>query len=127
MPSIVIIGSGIGGLTAAALLAAAGEEVVVCEAAATPGGKLRELAIDGRALDAGPTVFTMRWVFEAIFAAAGARLDEYLTLHPVKTLARHAWGPEARLDLFADIDASADAIGTFAGADRKSTRLNSSH
>jgi len=116
MPSIVIIGSGIGGLSAAALLAAAGEEVVVCEAAATPGGKLRELAVDGRALDAGPTVFTMRWVFEAIFAAAGARLDEYLTLHPVKTLARHAWGPEARLDLFADIDASADAIGTFAGA-----------
>jgi 1-hydroxycarotenoid 3,4-desaturase len=113
---IVIIGAGVGGLTAAALLAAAGEDVVVCEAAATPGGKLRQITIDGRALDAGPTVFTMRWVFEAIFAAAGANLADYLTLRPVTTLARHAWGPDARLDLFADIDASADAIGVFAGA-----------
>lgn len=113
---IVIVGAGIGGLTAAALLAAAGEDVVVCEAAATPGGKLRELTIDGRALDAGPTVFTMRWVFEAIFAAAGASLDDHLTLRPVTTLARHAWGPDARLDLFADLNASADAIGVFAGA-----------
>ena len=113
---IVIIGAGIGGLTAAALLAAAGEEVVVCEAAATPGGKLREVMIDGRALDAGPTVFTMRWVFEAIFAAAGASLDDYLTLRPVTTLARHAWGSDARLDLFAEIAESEAAIGAFAGA-----------
>nr|WP_295661593.1 1-hydroxycarotenoid 3,4-desaturase CrtD [Polymorphobacter sp.] len=116
MRPIVIIGAGVGGLTAAALLAAAGEDVIVCEAAATPGGKLRELKIDGHALDAGPTVFTMRWVFDAIFAAAGASLDDYLTLRPVTTIARHAWGPDARLDLFADIDASADAIGSFAGA-----------
>jgi 1-hydroxycarotenoid 3,4-desaturase len=113
---IVIIGAGIGGLTAAALLAAAGEEVVVCEAAPTPGGKLREIRIGGRALDAGPTVFTMRWVFEAIFAAAGASLDDYLTLRPVTTLARHAWGSDARLDLFAEIAESEAAIGAFAGA-----------
>ncbi len=112
---IVIIGAGIGGLTAAALLAAQGYAVTVCEAAATPGGKLREVVAAGRAIDAGPTVFTMRHVFEEIFAAARANLADHLTLAPVTTLARHAWG-DARLDLFADAAASADAIGAFAGA-----------
>ncbi|MBC7496839.1 MAG: FAD-dependent oxidoreductase, partial [Sphingomonadaceae bacterium] len=89
---IVIVGAGIGGLTTAALLAARGHAVTVCEAAATPGGKLREIVAAGRAIDAGPTVFTMRHVFDDIFADAGATLGERLTLTPVTTLARHAWG-----------------------------------
>jgi 1-hydroxycarotenoid 3,4-desaturase len=67
-------------------------------------------------IDAGPTVFTMRWVFESLFADAGASLDTRLTLHPVETLARHAWSQGETLDLFADIGRSADAIGRFAGA-----------
>ena len=113
---IVIVGAGIGGLTTAALLAARGHAVTVCEAAATPGGKLREIVAAGRAIDAGPTVFTMRHVFDDIFADAGATLGERLTLTPVTTLARHAWGRDARLDLFADVAASADAIGVLAGA-----------
>ena len=40
----------------------------------------------------GPTVFTMRWVFDELFAAIGARLDDHLRLRPAETLlARHAW------------------------------------
>ncbi len=113
---IVIVGAGVGGLTAAALLAARGHAVTVCEAAATPGGKLREVVTGGRAIDAGPTVFTMRRVFDDIFAAAGTTLSDHLTLTPVTTLARHAWGGGGRLDLFADAAASEAAIGTFAGA-----------
>ena len=58
----------------------------------------------------------MRWVFDAVFAAAGARLDDHLTLTRATTLARHAWGPDARLDLFADLDRSVDAVAAFAGA-----------
>ena len=112
---VVIIGAGVGGLTAAVLLAARGHAVTVCEAAATPGGKLRALTVAGRAIDAGPTVFTMRWVFDAVFAEAGSDLDAALALRPVTTLARHAWG-DARLDLFADTARSADAIGDLAGA-----------
>ncbi len=117
MPApIVIVGAGVGGLTAAALLGARGHAVTVCEAAATPGGKLREVVAAGRRIDAGPTVFTMRWVFDAVFAAAGERLDDHLSLAPVETIARHAWDGGARLDLFADTGRSADAVGDFAGA-----------
>ncbi len=112
---VVIIGAGIGGLSAAILLTAGGHDVTVLERAASPGGKLRQVMAGGAALDAGPTVFTMRWVFEAIFADAGARLDDHLTLHPAAILARHAWSRTEQLDLFADIDRSADAIAAFAG------------
>ena len=113
---VVVIGAGIGGLTAALLLAARGIEVTVLERAATPGGKLREVIAGGSRLDAGPTVLTMRGVFEEIFAAAGETLAAHLTLHPARTLARHAWSERERLDLFADRGESADAIGSFAGA-----------
>ena len=115
-PRAVVVGAGIGGLAAAMRLAAAGLDVTVLERAAAPGGKLRVERIGGLAIDAGPTVFTMRWVFDELFAACGAVLDDHLELHRAAILARHAWSAEERLDLFASVDRSADAIGAFAGA-----------
>ena len=112
---VAVIGAGVGGLSAAVDLAARGADVTVVEAAATPGGKMRQVAINGALLDAGPTVFTMRWVFEEIFRDAGAALESCLTLLPTEILARHAWGGGERLDLHADIDRAAEAIGAFAG------------
>lgn len=113
---VVVVGAGIGGLSAAMLLAAAGCEVVVVERAATPGGKMREINLGGVAIDAGPTVFTMRWVFDELFADAGATFADAVRLAPAGLLARHAWSENERLDLHADPEASAAAIGDFAGA-----------
>lgn len=113
---IVVIGAGVGGLATAIGLAARGCEVIVLERGKAPGGKLRQVIIDGRGIDAGPTVLTMRWVFDELFADGGASLDDWLTLRPVETLARHAWTADERLDLFADIGRSAEAIGDFAGS-----------
>jgi len=112
---VIVIGGGIGGLTSAALLAARGCAVTLVEAAATPGGKLRTIDVGGVAVDAGPTVFTLRDVFDDVFAACGSSLDAHLTLRPAHRLARHAWG-DARLDLFADPAESEAAIGDLAGA-----------
>jgi 1-hydroxycarotenoid 3,4-desaturase len=113
---VIVIGSGIGGLSAALLTAAHGLDTLVLERAPAPGGKLRELEIDGRKIDAGPTVFTMRDVFEDLFASAGASLGDHLKLKRAEVLARHAWTDGSRLDLTGDIEANADAIGAFAGA-----------
>jgi 1-hydroxycarotenoid 3,4-desaturase len=112
----VVIGAGVGGLVATLLLAAAGRDVVLLERAATPGGKMRRVEAGGLGVESGPTVFTMRAVFEEIFARAGLRLEEHVRLVRADVLARHAWGPGEVLDLHTDVDRSADAIDAFAGA-----------
>jgi 1-hydroxycarotenoid 3,4-desaturase len=111
---VVIVGAGVGGLVSALLLANRGLHVTLLESAAEPGGKMRHIMVDGAAVDAGPTVFTMRWVFEQILAEVGARLDDELSLKPLQVLARHAWrGHDATLDLFANVAQSAEAIARF--------------
>jgi len=113
---VAVIGAGIGGLTSAALLAARGAEVTVLEKEAWVGGKARRVKVDGAEIDGGPTVFTYRQVFEEVFAACGARLDDHLVAHKAEVIARHAWDDGTRLDLYADPDRSIDAVGAFAGA-----------
>lgn len=113
---IVVIGAGIGGLVSAALLAARGAEVTVLEKESWVGGKARRVAVDGAEIDGGPTVFTLRDVFDEVFAACGANLDDYITAQPAEIIARHAWSNAERLDLFADPARSEEAIGDFAGA-----------
>ena len=112
---VVIIGAGIGGLVAALRLAHAGLDVTVLEQGQRPGGKMRRVPVGETAVDAGPTVFTMRWVFEELFAECGADLAGHVGLEPAAILARHAWGPGERLDLHADPEASEAAIADFAG------------
>ncbi|NCA68604.1 MAG: phytoene desaturase [Sphingobacteriia bacterium] len=113
---IIIVGAGIGGLVTAVQLAARGMAVKVIERAPTPGGKMREVSVGGQRIDAGPTVFTMRWIFDEIFDAAGASLEDYLTLTPFEILARHAWSEQEHFDLYADEARTIEAIGDFAGA-----------
>lgn len=112
---VIVIGAGIAGLTAAVQLAARGLDVTVVEQSGRPGGKMREVAFGDRRIDSGPTVFTMRWVFDALFDEIGARLDDHVALKPLDVLARHAWSDGSRLDLFADEARTAEAIGDFAG------------
>ena len=116
-PRVLVVGAGIGGLTAALTLACDGFDVVVVERAGAAGGKLRTVESGGARIDCGPTVLTMRGVFDAIFAHAGEHLDAHLRLTPAEILARHAWQDDpVFLDLFADVHRTADAIGSFAGA-----------
>lgn len=116
-PRIIVIGAGMGGLSAALKLARKGFAVTVLERAATPGGKMRQAAIAGRAIDTGPTVLTMRWVFDVILDEAGTSLDRELVLTPLDCLARHAWKSNERLDLYHDRARSADAIRAFSNRD----------
>jgi len=112
---IVVIGAGMGGLAAAIRLAAAGQDVTLIEAQAAPGGKMRTLPSEAGPVDAGPTVLTLRSVFDDLFAVAGARLDDHITLIPQDILGRHWWPDGSTLDLFANPQASAAAIAAFAG------------
>lgn len=113
---IVVIGAGIGGLVSAMLAAAQGFDVTVVDMGARPGGKLREIVVDGHRIDAGPTVFTMRGVFESLFEAVGANLSDHLKLQRAGRLARHIFPDGSQIDLFNDPNMNAAAIGEFAGA-----------
>ncbi len=112
---VIVIGAGVAGLVSALQLARRGLQVTLLEAAEQPGGKMRQLMVEGGAIDSGPTVFTMRWVFEQVYASAGAALEDELELTALPVLARHAWGPDQRMDLFADPAQSRDAIAKLAG------------
>lgn len=113
-PKIVVIGAGIGGLAAALRLSHQGCDVTVLDMHAAPGGKMRTVASAAGPVDAGPTVLTMRPVFEALFADVGEDLAKHLTLIPLGTLARHYWDDGASLDLMADPAQSlANIIATF--------------
>lgn len=112
---VVVVGAGVGGLAAAIDLACRGCAVTVIEKEAAPGGKMRQLMVGGTPIDAGPTVLTMRWIFEELFADAGTRLDAHVMLRRADILARHAWSRDERLDLYADLERSVAAIAAFAG------------
>ena len=109
---IIVIGAGIGGLSAALPLVHRGFDVTLLERHAQPGGKMRQ--VDG--VDAGPTVLTMLDVFEALFDDVGEALSDHVTLMAQDILARHWWPESGPLDLFASKEKSAEAIGDFAGA-----------
>lgn len=113
---VVVIGAGMGGLSAALSLQARGVKVVLLERHAAPGGKIRQRFVAGQAMDSGPTVFTMKWVFDALFARAGLRFEDHVQLREGSLLARHSWLDGSRLDLFQDIDTSMQAISQFASA-----------
>jgi phytoene desaturase len=100
---IAIIGGGIGGLSAAIHLAAAGERVIVFEQNAQVGGKMGELRAEGFRWDTGPSVITMPHVFDALFATAGKRTADYLTLLPAEPLTRYFYRDGTVLDATRDL------------------------
>lgn len=115
VPRVVVVGAGIGGLVSAVDLASTGLAVTVLDRASDTGGKVRTVDVGGLVVDSGPTVLTMRWVFDELFAACGRRLEDYATLERAEVLARHAWPDGGRLDLFADHERSVDAVARLSG------------
>ena len=120
---VIVIGAGIGGLATALRLAHTGLSVRVLERHSAPGGKIRTIPSDAGPIDAGPTVLTMKHVFETLFTDVGEELSDHVTLHPLPTLARHYWSDGTCLDLMADRSQStaniAAAFGQRAALDYK--------
>jgi len=125
MSRVVVVGAGVGGLSAAARLAAHGHDVTVCERADVVGGKLGRLERQTEAgtfrFDTGPSLLTMPEVFAELFAETGERWPAGLDLEPLDPLIRHRFADGTRLDTAGDVDVTSArmdaAFGPPAGAD----------
>lgn len=89
--SVVIIGAGFAGLSAAAFMAKAGWQVTVVEKNATAGGRAQQLKAAGFTYDMGPSWYWMPDVFERYFAQFGKKVSDYYSLLRLSPSYRVYW------------------------------------
>lgn len=99
---VVIVGAGLGGLSAALRLAGAGREVTIIERESVPGGRNGLLVDQGYRFDTGPTVLTMPSLIEDALACVGEKLSDWLELLPLRPLYRAFYHDGSQLDVFPD-------------------------
>jgi len=117
MTHAIVIGAGIGGLSAAISLASAGVSVTVLEAAPRAGGKADTVTLDGLALDTGPSVLTMPDVFDALFRKAGSSLDTEVTLTRPDPAFRYVYPDGVVLDVFHEQERTEASVARTLGSD----------
>jgi phytoene desaturase len=91
MARAIVVGAGLGGLTAAIRLAARSWDVTIYEKNADPGGRAGGISAGGYTWDAGPTLIMMPEILRELFAAAGRQLEAYLDLRQVDPYYRVAF------------------------------------
>lgn len=101
--TVIVIGAGIGGITAAIHLAKKGLHVTVVEKNARPGGRCDRLSRDGHHFDTGPTLLVMPLLYESEFAALGASFREKLDLQRVDPTYHLVFDDGSRLALTSDM------------------------
>jgi phytoene desaturase len=120
MARIGVVGAGVGGLAAAARLAARGHAVSVFEASGDVGGKLgvieRRTDAGMFRFDTGPTVLTMPEVFAELFAATGDSIDKVLTLRELDPIIRYRFGDGTILTTTRDLESQAARFEQVLGA-----------
>lgn len=105
MKKAVIIGAGLGGLSAAITLRSAGFQVTVVEKNAHPGGKLMPVSMGDYHFDFGPNTITMPHVFERVFQKAGRRMSDYLEFVKLKQHTKNVF--EDKREIIFSSDSSA--------------------
>jgi phytoene desaturase len=98
----VIVGAGLGGLSAAIHLRLAGHSVEVFESNACVGGRANLLTDQGFRFDTGPSLLNYPWVFEDLFRAAGRDIYKYISLLPVDPSIKFQWRDGQHLQLSGD-------------------------
>ena len=117
MSSVAVVGAGLGGLAAAALMAHRGLAVTVLEKNEAVGGKMGRWTERGYSFDTGPTLLTMPFVVRELFASVGRSVDDYLRMVPVEPLCRYFYPDGSRLDAFSDPDRMDAELQRFAPGD----------
>lgn len=100
--SVIVVGAGLGGLSAAISLKAEGFDVSIVEKNEKIGGKLNFLEVEGFGFDLGPSIFTLPQFFESLWKRAGKRMEDYVQLESVSPHWRNFFEDGMVLDLYED-------------------------
>jgi phytoene desaturase len=111
--SVLVIGAGIGGITAAIHLAKHGLHVTVLEKNSRPGGRCDRFSRDGHHFDTGPTLFVMPSLYEAEYRALGVSMHEELALQRVDPTYQLVFDDGSRLSLTSDMTSMHDQMESF--------------
>ena len=99
---VIVIGAGLGGLSAAISLAVKGYSVHVFEKNDKVGGKLNVLKKDGFSFDMGPSILTLPHYFRRLWTRAGRRMEEDVTIETVSPHWRNFFEDGTVVDLHMD-------------------------
>jgi diapolycopene oxygenase len=113
LSNVIIIGSGLGGLTAACTLAARGYRVKVFEKNDWTGGKACVLEEKGFRFDMGPTILTIPSVLKKVFEEAGEKMEDHLDLVRLDPQWRSFFADRSVLDLTEDLAKMKENIREF--------------
>ncbi|TWU06001.1 phytoene desaturase family protein [Stieleria varia] len=80
---VVVVGSGLAGLSSACVLAARGHRVILVDKNDWVGGKAAQHTADGFRFDMGPTILTLPSVLKRVFQEADRRMEDYLEILPL--------------------------------------------
>lgn len=116
-PQAVIIGAGVGGLSAGALLAARGYGVTIIDPLDAPGGRAYAHRQDGFVFDAGPTIITAPWMFEDLWRDCGGRLSDDVALRPCNPFYKIRFDDGSWFNYSGDPAAMAAEVARFNPAD----------
>ena len=97
---VVVVGAGLGGLSAAISLRGEGFDVEIVEKNEKIGGKLNFREIDGFGFDLGPSIFTLPQFFRSLFDRVGKRMEDYFELEKVTPHWRNFFEDGLVLDLY---------------------------
>lgn len=119
MKSVIVIGSGIAGLSSAALLAKNGFDVKVLEKKSTPGGKMSEYSHAGYRFDTGPSLITMPFVFHDFYKSLDENLSDHLEFERIEIGCKYHWKNGMVLNFYSDKGQLLDEIeSVFGNTDR---------
>ena len=115
---VIVIGAGLGGVSAAISLAEEEYDVAIYEKNSHVGGKLNVLKKDGFSFDLGPSILTMPHLFEALFLKAGKQMKDYVPVMKLDPQWRCFFEDGTRIDLCADPADTVRSNPALTGQDR---------